>query len=64
MAEVSQDVLDGLKALDTPTVCNALENVDRNRRARGFNVRPFVCAHPELPSLVGYVRHASSNGAF
>ena len=58
MAEVSQEVLDGLKALDTPTVCNALENVDRNRRARGFNVRPFVCAHPELPSVVGYVRTA------
>jgi regulator of RNase E activity RraA len=58
MAEISKQVLEGLKALDTPTVCNALENVDRDRRARGFNVRPFVCAHPQLPSVVGYVRTA------
>ena len=44
--------------MDTPTVCNALEVVDQSRRTRGFNVRPFVCPHPELPSVVGYTRTA------
>ena len=58
MSKLNKEILEGLKALDTPTVCNALEVVDPNRRTRGFNVRPFVCAHPELPSVVGYVRTA------
>ena len=55
---MNNKILDELKALDTPTVCNALETVDPNRRARGFNVRPFVCARPALPSVVGYARTA------
>ena len=58
MSKISKNILLDLKALDTPTVCNALEIVDPNRRTRGFNVRPFVCAHPELPSVVGYARTA------
>ena len=58
MSKLNLEILEGLKVLDTPTVCNALEVVDPNRRTRGFNVRPFVCAHPELPSVVGYVRTA------
>ena len=58
MLKLNKEILEGLKALDTPTVCYALEVVDPNRRNRGFNVRPFVCAHPELPSVVGYVRTA------
>ena len=58
MFKLNKEILEVLKALDTPTVCNALEVVDPNRRNRGFNVRPFVCAHPELPSVVGYARTA------
>ncbi|XOV89008.1 MAG: RraA family protein [Pseudomonadota bacterium] len=58
MTEIDNETLAALRALDTPTVCNALEVVDPNRRARGFNVRPFVCAHPGLPSVVGYARTA------
>lgn len=58
MTEPSQELRDALVALDTPTICNALELVNPSRRARGFNVRPFYCAHPELPSVLGYVRTA------
>ena len=58
MAELNEQLAQALKALDTPTVCNALEAVDPNRRARGFNVRPLVCAHPELPPIVGFARTA------
>jgi len=58
MSELSNELADALRALDTPTVCNALEAVNPARRTRGFNVKPFVCAHPELPSIVGFTRTA------
>ena len=58
MTELANDILEALGELDTPTVCNALEAVDSARRARGFNVKPLVCAHPGLPPVVGYARTA------
>ena len=58
MISLSKRILEDLKKLDTPTVCNALEVVCPNRRTRGFNVRPFICAHPELSSIVGFARTA------
>jgi regulator of RNase E activity RraA len=58
MSELSADILASLAKLDTPTVCNALEAVDAERRARGFNVRPFVCGRPGLKPVVGYARTA------
>lgn len=58
MTELTTELADALKALDTPTVCNALEAVNPSRRDRGFNIKPFVCAHPELPSIVGFARTA------
>ncbi len=56
MSDLPEDVREGLLALDTPTICNALEVVDPKRRARGFNVRPFVCVRPELGSILAYAR--------
>lgn len=56
MTELTPDVKDGLLALDTPTVCNALEAVNPDRRARGFNIRPFVCIRPELPPTLASAR--------
>lgn len=58
MPELSNELANALRALDTPTVCNALEAVNPSRRTRGFNTKPFVCAHPELPSIVGFARTA------
>ncbi len=58
MSELSEELGKALGELDTPTVCNALEAVDPSRRARGFNTRPLVCAHPELPPIVGFARTA------
>jgi regulator of RNase E activity RraA len=48
--------LDALRALDTPTVCNALEVVAPQRRGHGYTVQPFFCPRPELGSMVGYAR--------
>jgi regulator of RNase E activity RraA len=58
MSEISEDVFAALLELDTPTICNALEVVNPERRAQGFNVRPFLCAHPDLPPVLGYARTA------
>ena len=58
MTELSEDIANGLRALDTPTICNALEAVNPSRRTRGFNIKPLVCAHPELPPIVGFARTA------
>ncbi len=51
--------LDALRALDTPTVCNALEVVAPDRRGGGYSVEPFFCPRPELPPIVGYARTAT-----
>jgi len=56
MTELTADIREGLLALDTPTVCNALEVVNPARRARGFNIRPLVCVRPSLPPMLGYAR--------
>jgi len=51
--------LDALRAFDTPTVCNALEALDQRWRTSGFTSAPLVCAHPDLPPIVGYARTAT-----
>lgn len=48
--------LDALRALDTPTVCNALELVAPDRRGSGYSIEPFFCPRPELGPIVGYAR--------
>ena len=59
MAELDQAILEQLRALDTPTVCNALEIVAPDRRGYGYTVRPLVCVRPQLPPMVGYARTAT-----
>ncbi len=58
MTELTPSLQQALQALDTPTVCNALEVAEPDRRAVGFNVKPLVCAHPELPPVVAFARTA------
>ena len=53
---LSPDVLDALRALDTPTVCNALEIAAPHRRAYGYTTSPLVCPNPDAPPMVGYAR--------
>lgn len=52
-------VLDALRELDTPTVCNALEIVAPERRGHGYTLQPFFAPRPELPPIVGYARTAT-----
>ena len=53
------ELLEALKAFDTPTVCNALERVVPERTGYGYTTHPLVCARPELPPIVGYARTAT-----
>ena len=53
------ELFEALKALDTPTVCNALERVVPERTGYGYTTRPLVCVRPELPPIVGYARTAT-----
>lgn len=59
MTIVDETLLEALRALDTPTVCNALEVVAPKRRGYGYTVDPLVCTRPELGSTVGYARTAT-----
>ena len=59
MSLIDDGVLDALRALDTPTVCNALETVAPKRRGYGYTVDPLVCTRPGLGSMVGYARTAT-----
>jgi regulator of RNase E activity RraA len=58
MPKISAEVLAALRAVDTPTVCNALEHVMGGRTAEGFTKVPTVCADPGLPPIVGFARTA------
>jgi regulator of RNase E activity RraA len=52
----SSEVFAALTAVDTPTVCNAIELVLGRRTAEGFTIQPVLAAHPNLPAIVGYAR--------
>ncbi|MBL6929102.1 MAG: RraA family protein [Rhodospirillales bacterium] len=56
---LNDDELAALRALDTPTVCNALEILVPERRGHGFTVEQLICSYPDLPPMVGYARTAT-----
>jgi regulator of RNase E activity RraA len=55
--------IDALIAFDTPTICNALERLAPETRARGYTTQPFVCGFPKLPPVVGFARTAAIRSA-
>ena len=58
MTHSREEVLAALRAVDTPTICNALETASGTRSISGFTLRPVVCADPALPPIVGFARTA------
>ena len=59
MFELTDELIAELTSVDTPTVCNALENLIPERRGSGFTTRPLVCTRPELGPTVGVARTAT-----
>lgn len=55
-AAITAALLAELAELDTPTVCNALEEIDQSFRDRGFTTEPLVCPFPNLKPIVGLAR--------
>ena len=55
--------LDALTAFDTPTICNALEQLAPQTRARGYTTQSFVCGFPQMKPVVGYARTATIRSA-
>jgi len=48
---------------DTPTICNALEEIVPERRGHGFTTEPLVPLDPDLPPICGYARTATIRAA-
>lgn len=54
--EISADVLEELRKIDTPSICNAMEIVAPERRGFGYTTQPLFCLHPDLSPMVGFAR--------
>jgi len=60
---LSPQIIAALEAVDTPTVCNAIELILGRRTAEGFTTQPVMAAHPNLPAFVGYARTGVIRGS-
>lgn len=51
-------LLEKLKTVDTPTVCNAIEVAQGNRGFNAFTRGTMLCSAPDEPPIVGFARTA------
>lgn len=58
-APIASDLLEDLRKIDTPSICNAMEIVAPERRGFGYTTKPLFCLRPGLPAMVGYARTAT-----
>jgi len=56
---LSSELIAALVAIDTPTICNAIEIVEGRRASAGFTRMPVVAAFPALPPILGFARTAT-----
>jgi regulator of RNase E activity RraA len=56
MTAPSENDLEFLRSIDTPTVCNLIEIAAPQRRGHGYTVRHLHCPFPELPPIVGFAK--------
>jgi regulator of RNase E activity RraA len=54
MKILSKEQIEALKAIDTPTICNAIESFEVRGRVEGFTGCDIACLTPELPPMFGY----------
>ena len=59
MTTFAGEQLERLAAFDTPTICNALEQVLPDRQGAGYTHRHLVCGFPAQAPIVGYARTAT-----
>ena len=63
MTEFTADDLAFLAQWDTPTICNAIEEIVPERRGHGFTTEPLLALDPDLPPICGYARTATIRAA-
>lgn len=54
IADLSPDQLAALRAIDSPTIANAIEEFDVRDRRAGYMDSSIRCIYPELGEIVGY----------
>ncbi|MDH5798321.1 MAG: RraA family protein, partial [Paracoccaceae bacterium] len=55
---MDQTLLELLKSVDTPTVCNAIETAQGKRGFANFTRGTMLASDPGAPAMVGYARTA------
>ncbi|MGR3617021.1 MAG: RraA family protein [Paracoccaceae bacterium] len=55
---MNQSLLDLLRSVDTPTVCNAIEMAQGKRGFDAFTRGTMLCSDPDVGAMVGYARTA------
>jgi len=63
MEPVKPEELAALRAISTPTVCNAIETFNVHPRNEGFMDSTVICRFPELRPVVGYAVTAKIRAA-
>jgi len=63
MKPLSDDILAKLRAVDTPTICNAIEEIEGKRRADNFTRYPVVSCNIKLPAICGYAKTGTIRAA-
>ncbi len=58
MTDITAEDLKVLTQWDTPTICNALEEIMPERRNNGFTTEQLVPLDPALPPVCGFARTA------
>jgi regulator of RNase E activity RraA len=59
MSRLTQEDLEMLRGIDTPTICNLIETVAPGRRSYGFTFQHLHCAFPAMKPIVGYAKTAT-----
>ena len=62
LPDLTDDLLNLLRRVDTPTVCNAIEVVQGKRGFAGFTRGTMVASHPGAPAMVGFAATAKLAG--
>src|SRR5262249_52400407 len=59
MSDLRPDLLERLRAYDTPTICNLIELFDVRPRTAGPRARPTNPCSPHPPPIVGFAATAT-----
>ncbi len=59
MPSITPEVLEKLRAYDTPTICNVIELFDVRPRTSGFMDARIRACFPEMPPVVGFAATAT-----